>query len=106
MAATVILMQKFEYKLHRISIYTLTLIYKGYPAIKLEFMSIYKSINVLKDYLHNRQLTALADGKHSLHFRKTSIPTDVSTLWLLELSRYTINFKHIPNKKNLFFTIT
>lgn len=98
-----VLCQYIDNQLHPISYFSKTLspAEQKYPAIKLELMAIYKTVTAFKYYLYNRTFTVLTDSKPLTHFKKSALPTDITARWLLELSEYTINFKHIPGKENV-----
>lgn len=102
-AISACLLQNFGDELLPVSYFSKTLNKheKNYPAIKLELMAIVKGIHAFKYYLYNREFVILSDSAPLQHYKQVSSPTDLTTRWLLSISEYNFNFKHIPGQKNV-----
>lgn len=71
-----------------------------YHSLKLELMAIYESIKHFNDYLYGQHFVLLSDAKALQYHLKLEKQSDVTTRWLLELSKYDFTFKHIEGQQN------
>lgn len=74
---------------------SLSLSERQYPALKLELMSIVKSINVFKYFLYKGHFTILSNSKPIEYYKRSSSPVDLITRWLVDLDNYDFTFKYL-----------
>jgi hypothetical protein len=72
-----------------------------YPALKLELLALYSSIKAFHFYLYNRPFIILSDSKPLAHYKSISSPATIITRWLMAISEYSFEFKHIPGQNNI-----
>lgn len=74
---------------------------QNYPAIKLELYAIHRGMLAFKNYLFNTHFTVLSDSKPLQHYKKSTLPANIITRWLMDISEFSFDFKYIPGKSNI-----
>ena len=64
-------------------------------------MAIVKGVLAFKYYLYGRCFFIISDCKALEHFDCVMSPADIITRWLMTLSEYDFEFKHIQGKSNI-----
>lgn len=73
---------------------------KKWPAIHLEAYAILLAVRHFKIFLYGRKFTILSDCKSLNYLVKLDSPASKLSRWLLELSNYDFDFKHIKGSEN------